>query len=53
MPAPRLESETGFGPTYAEMLHPETLPSVIRQKALAARANELDPINLYNITWRE
>ena len=53
MPAPRLESETGFGPTYTEMLHPETLPSAIRQKALAARANELDPINLYNITWRE
>lgn len=52
MPAPRLESETGFGPTYAEMLHPETLPPAIRQKALAARANELDPINLYNITWR-
>lgn len=52
MPAPRLESETAFGPTYTEMLHPETLPPAIRQKALAARANELDPINLYNITWR-
>ncbi|MBZ5629965.1 MAG: pyridoxal-phosphate dependent enzyme [Acidobacteriia bacterium] len=53
MPAPRLESETGFGPTYNEMLHPETLPQSIRQKALAARTNELDPINLYNITWRD
>src|ERR1035437_5520379 len=31
------------GPTYAEMLHPE-LP--IRA------ADELDPINLFNITWR-
>ena len=31
------------GPTYAEMLHPE-LP--IRS------ADELDPINLFNITWR-
>ena len=53
MPAPRLESATGFGPTYTEMLHPETLPPAIRQKALAARANELDPINLFNITWRK
>ena len=31
------------GPTYAEMLHPELL---IRT------ADELDPINLFNITWR-
>ncbi len=53
MPAPRLKSEVAFGPTYNEMLHPETLPSAIRQKALAARGNELDPINLCNITWRE
>jgi cysteine synthase A len=53
MPAPRLKSETGFGPTYEEMLHPETLPPAIWQKALAARDHELDPINLYNITWRD
>ena len=53
MPAPRLESATDFGPTYTEMLHPETLPAAIRQKALAARAHELDPVNLYNITWRD
>jgi cysteine synthase len=52
MPAPRLQSAVGYGPTYDEMLHPETLPASIQQKALAARANELDPINLYNITWR-
>ncbi len=31
------------GPTYAEMLHPE-LRSI--------SADELDPINLFNITWR-
>lgn len=31
------------GPTYREMLHPESLRS---------SANELDPINLFNITWR-
>ena len=33
------------GPTYAEMLHP-------RNQALTASAGELDPINLFNITWR-
>jgi len=53
MPAPRLEPAPGFGPTYTEMLHPKTLPAAIRRKALAAHANELDPINLYNITWRK
>jgi cysteine synthase len=53
MAAPRLKSEAVFGPTYNEMLHPERLPAAIRQKALAARANELDPSNVYNITWRE
>jgi cysteine synthase A len=52
MPVPRLQSAVGSGPTYNEMLHPETLPATIRQKAFAARDNELDPINLYNITWR-
>jgi cysteine synthase A len=32
------------GPTYQEMLHPELLPP--------AGSPELDPINLFNITWR-
>jgi cysteine synthase len=40
------------GPTYREMLHPELLPPGIRMQALAGAANELDPINLFNITWR-
>src|SRR5271157_23209 len=40
------------GPTYREMLHPESLPAAFRSKALAARAQELDPANLGNITWR-
>ncbi len=43
---------TIFGPTYREMLHPESLPAALRSKALAARAQELDPGNLWNITWR-
>ncbi|MZP30111.1 pyridoxal-phosphate dependent enzyme [Heliobacterium undosum] len=42
-----------FGPTYDEMLHPETLDASLRSQALAAlRENELDPINLFNITWK-
>src|ERR1019366_5021513 len=40
------------GPTYQEMLHPEQLPPAIRSAALAGAAHELDPINLFNITWR-
>ena len=34
------------------MLHPELLPPVVRAQAGAGVANELDPINLFNITWR-
>ncbi len=40
------------GPTYAEMLDPRALPPVLAQQAAAARANELDTANLFNITWR-
>lgn len=40
------------GPTYQEMLGPETLPEAIRRKAAAARRDEMDPANLFNITWR-
>lgn len=42
-----------FGPTYQEMLHPEVLTASVRQQAEAARANELDPSNLFNITWKD
>ncbi len=42
------------GPTFEEMLHPETIAPEIRQRALAARVNDpLDPVNLFNITWRD
>ena len=42
-----------FGPTYEEMLHPENINPEIREKALrAAKENEMDPINLFNITWK-
>ncbi len=42
-----------FGPTYQEMLNPELLPAKVREQAAAARASELDPANLFNITWHE
>jgi cysteine synthase len=42
-----------FGPTFAEMLEPSKIPSDIRSQALTAKlTNPLDPINLYNITWK-
>ncbi len=41
------------GPTYAEMRTPSLLPAALRQAALAkATGNALDPLNLFNITWR-
>ncbi len=41
------------GPTYAEMRAPSTLPPAVRKAALAKfTGDELDPLNLFNITWR-
>jgi cysteine synthase len=45
-------SKIPFGPTYEEMLNPSTLDPTIREKALKATTDELDPINLFNITWK-
>ena len=42
-----------FGPTYAEMLNPATIDPKVRQRALAAAADELNPLNLFNITWKD
>jgi cysteine synthase len=43
-----------FGPNYDEMLDPGLLDQDVRASALAAfRHNELDPINLFNITWKD
>jgi cysteine synthase len=43
-----------FGPTYEEMLHPENIDPMIREKALkAAKTDEMDPVNLFNITWKD
>jgi len=42
-----------FGPTYDEMLDPRLIDNTVRARALAAlTGNELDPINLFNITWK-
>lgn len=42
-----------FGPTFEEMLHPETIDPAVRQQAIKAlHESPLDPVNLYNITWR-
>ncbi len=43
-----------IGPTFEEMLHPEKIKADTRAKALAAKVNDpLDPINLFNITWKD
>ncbi|MBI3241608.1 MAG: pyridoxal-phosphate dependent enzyme [Chloroflexi bacterium] len=42
-----------LGPTFEEMLHPDKIDPAIRQKAVKALKDApLDPVNLYNITWR-
>lgn len=48
------KAKVPFGPTYEEMLHPETIDKVIREKALRVlKEDELDPCNLFNITWKD
>ncbi len=42
------------GPTFEEMLHPQKIDPPLRADALAALdADPLNPLNLYNITWRD
>ena len=40
------------GPTYAEMRNPLLLPPSVRKAANDARKDELNPINLFNINWK-
>ncbi len=48
------ESRIVLGPTFEEMLHPERIRPDIRGRALEMKVKDpLDPINLYNITWRD
>ncbi|HUG54043.1 MAG TPA: pyridoxal-phosphate dependent enzyme [Vicinamibacteria bacterium] len=41
-----------FGPTFAEMRDPSRLPADLREKAREARGRPLDPLNLYNLSWK-
>ncbi len=42
------------GPTFDEMLHPQTIDPTVRADALKALDGDpLNPLNLYNITWRD
>src|SRR3972149_1696832 len=42
-----------LGPTFEEMLHPGKIDAATRRKAVSAlKDSPLDPVNLYNITWR-
>ncbi len=41
------------GPTFEEMLHPNKIAPAIREGSLKAlKGDPLNPINLFNITWR-
>src|SRR5205814_3491634 len=50
----KITMSTILGPTFEEMLHPYKIDPDIRARAGEARLRDpLDPINLFNITWRE
>jgi cysteine synthase A len=41
-----------YGPTFAEMREPSLVDPALRAKALAARQQPLDPLNLWNLSWK-
>jgi cysteine synthase len=41
-----------FGPTFAEMKNPGLLDPALRAKAAEARTRPLDPLNLWNVSWK-
>ncbi len=41
-----------FGPTFAEMREPTLLPADLRERARVARTAPLDPLNLFNLSWK-
>ncbi len=41
-----------FGPTFAQMRDPSLVPPATRERARAARAQPLDPANVWNIGWK-
>ena len=47
-------SKLVVGPTFEEMLHPWKIDEEVRARASKMRDEDpLDPINLYNINWRD
>jgi cysteine synthase len=42
-----------YGPTYDEMRDPSLIDPDTRHLALKAKDDELDPLNLFNITWKD
>jgi cysteine synthase len=41
-----------FGPTFAEMRNPGLVDPAVREKAREARSRPLDPLNLWNLSWK-
>lgn len=41
-----------FGPTFAEMRDPSLVDPALRARAAAARERPLDPLNLWNLSWK-
>jgi cysteine synthase len=41
-----------YGPTFAEMRDPSLQSEVTRERAKAARSRPLDPLNLWNLSWK-
>lgn len=42
-----------FGPTYDEMLHPQQIDPALKESIQKASHHELDPMNLFRITWKD
>ena len=43
-----------FGPTFQEMINPESIDENVREAARIARSEDpLDPVNLYNLNWKD
>jgi cysteine synthase len=40
------------GPTFAEMRDPSRIAPEVRARAAAARSSPLDPVNVWNISWK-
>jgi len=41
-----------FGPTFGEMREPSLADPAVRAKAREARSRPLDPLNLWNLSWK-